>query len=74
MQNLLKEFDLWYPTYIFIFLPFIIYFGLLTYYFCFIISDAYEPRTGFMQGSKFSIALRFLILIFTGYQFLLEFL
>ena len=51
VQNLLREFDMWYPTCTFIFLPFILYFGLVTYYFCFIITDAYEPRTGFVQGS-----------------------
>jgi hypothetical protein len=41
----------WYLIFTFVFMPFMIYFGLVTYYFCFILSDAYEPRTGFTQGS-----------------------
>ena len=57
----------WYPLFFFIFMPFMVYFGLVSYYFCFILSDAYEPRTGIMEGSRTSIAIRILIFIFTGY-------
>ena len=67
VQSLLRELDFWYPIFIFIFAPFMTYFGLVTYYFCFIVSDAFEPRTGFTEGSSFAVALRFLILIFTAY-------
>lgn len=47
-------------------------FGFLTYYFCFILSNPYEPRDGFNHGSKFAIALRYLIIIFTSYFIVLE--
>ena len=67
VKNLLREFDFWYPLFIFMFLPFMVYFGLVTYYLCFIVSDAFEARTGFMEGSNFAVSLRILILIFTAY-------
>ena len=63
---------LWSPIFFFIFTPFMLNFGFLTYYFCFILSDPYEPRTGFFHGSKFAIALRCLIIIFTSYFIILE--
>jgi hypothetical protein len=37
----------WYLLFTGVFLPFMTYFGLVTYYFCFILSNAYEPRSGF---------------------------
>ena len=49
-----------------------IYFGIVTYYFCFILTDAYEPRTGFTNGSRFALSLRLMILALTGYQLLIE--
>ena len=62
----------WYPLFSFIFTPFMIYFGLVTYYFTFVLTNAYEPRTGFTDGSKFALAIRILILILTAYQFFIE--
>ncbi len=67
VKNLLGEFDFWYPLFIFMFLPFMVYFGLVTYYFCFIVSDAFEARTGFTEGSTFAVTLRILISILTAY-------
>ena len=47
VKILLGELDFWYPLFVFMFLPFMAYFGLVTYYLCFVVSDAFEPRTGF---------------------------
>jgi hypothetical protein len=75
VQNLLLELQpFWYPLFTFIFTPFMIYFGLVTYYFCFVLTDAYESRDGFTEGSNFAIAIRFLILVLSAYQFLIEYL
>lgn len=62
----------WYPIFTFIFMPFMTNFGLVTYYFCFILSDPNEPREGFISGSKFGSALRIFILGSTAYLFILD--
>ncbi len=72
MKQLLDELDYWYPLYVCVFIPFLIYFGIVTYYNCFILTDAYLPRNGFMHGSNFAIALRILILIATAFLLWVE--
>jgi hypothetical protein len=66
VKHLLEELDYWYPLFVCVFMPFLFYFGIVTYYNCFILTDAYQPRDGFTHGSNFAKALRFLILIATG--------
>ncbi len=72
VQHLLDELDYWYPLFITIFLPFLAYFCMVTFYNCFILTDANEARDGFLHGSYLARALRVLIFITTVYQFFIE--
>lgn len=62
----------WYPIFTFIFIPFMTNFCLVTYYFCFVLSDPAELRDGFVGDNHFGTTLRFLILGSTAYLILVD--
>lgn len=46
VKHLLEELDYWYPLFVRVFIPFLIYFVFVTYYNSFLLTDADEPRNG----------------------------
>ena len=69
--------ELAYPwsLFVFLFLPYAAYCGILTYYYGFCLTQARdETTTSFVSGSSDAIVLRFFVLAFTAYFLWIEYI